>query len=332
MRPDSKLWIVPVAGGTPRLMRCNTSLMNSWHSFSPNGRWMVFSSKGNRPYTQMFLTHIDEAGNDSPAILIENNTAANRAVNLPEFVNTVYDEFAGISVPAVDHYEHFSRGNQLAREGRTAEAIVEYEKALEGEWTDWRINDWRIHDSLSKVLLQIGQTERALEHINESLKLNPYNAEMHGNLGYILFEQGQLKRARQHLDMSVRLGPGIATTWYSRGTLRLTVGDNDGAIADYDEAIRLNPAYIEALNGRGIARRTAGELDGALADFNRGIELGSIDTATWYFRALVHQELGRPAEAERDAHRASELCPSSSPRCAVIDALLKELQALSAEP
>jgi Tol biopolymer transport system component len=38
MRPDSKLYIVPAAGGTARLMNCNTSLMNSWHSFSPNGR------------------------------------------------------------------------------------------------------------------------------------------------------------------------------------------------------------------------------------------------------------------------------------------------------
>ena len=41
-------------------MNCNTPLMNSWHSFSPNGRWLVFSSKSRSPYTQMFLTHIDE--------------------------------------------------------------------------------------------------------------------------------------------------------------------------------------------------------------------------------------------------------------------------------
>jgi len=45
------------------------------------------SSKSRGPYTKMFLTHIDEQGNDSPAILIDNATAANRAVNIPEFVN-----------------------------------------------------------------------------------------------------------------------------------------------------------------------------------------------------------------------------------------------------
>ena len=49
--------------------------MNSWHTFSPNGRWMAFSSKSRSPYTQMYLTHIDENGNDSPPILVDNTTA-----------------------------------------------------------------------------------------------------------------------------------------------------------------------------------------------------------------------------------------------------------------
>ena len=34
--------------------------MNSWHSFSPNGRWLVFSSKPPSLYTRLYLTHIDE--------------------------------------------------------------------------------------------------------------------------------------------------------------------------------------------------------------------------------------------------------------------------------
>ena len=87
MRPDSQLYIVPFEGGTARRLSCNTSRMNSWHSFSPNGRWLAFSSKGRSMYTQMYLTHIDAKGHDSPAILIENATAANRGVNIPEFVS-----------------------------------------------------------------------------------------------------------------------------------------------------------------------------------------------------------------------------------------------------
>lgn len=102
MRPDSQLYIVPFTGGAARRLRANTRLMNSWHSFSPNGRWLVFSSKARSPYTQMYLTHIDENGNDSPAILIDNATAANRAVNIPEFVNIPADLIDEIKVNVAD--------------------------------------------------------------------------------------------------------------------------------------------------------------------------------------------------------------------------------------
>jgi hypothetical protein len=102
MRPDSQLYILPSQGGVARKLRANTRLMNSWHSFSPNGRWLVFSSKARSPYTQMYLTHIDENGNDSPAILIDNATAANRAVNIPEFVNIPGDGIEDIQVHVAD--------------------------------------------------------------------------------------------------------------------------------------------------------------------------------------------------------------------------------------
>jgi Tol biopolymer transport system component len=102
MRPDSQLYIVPFAGGEARRLRANTRLMNSWHSFSPNGRWLVFSSKSRSPYTQMYLTHIDENGNSSPPIYIDNATAANRAVNIPEFVNNDADAIDQIEVHVAD--------------------------------------------------------------------------------------------------------------------------------------------------------------------------------------------------------------------------------------
>ena len=46
----------------------------------------------------MYLTHIDEQGNSSPPILIDNTTASNRAVNIPEFVNISPDGIDQIEV------------------------------------------------------------------------------------------------------------------------------------------------------------------------------------------------------------------------------------------
>ena len=87
LQPDSELFIIPAKGGTPRRMRCNRDRFNSWHSFSPNGKWMLFSSKTNSLYTEIFLTHIDENGMDSPPVCLSRFSEERYAANVPEFVN-----------------------------------------------------------------------------------------------------------------------------------------------------------------------------------------------------------------------------------------------------
>lgn len=98
-RPDSTLSIMPAGGGTPRRMRCNAlGRMNSWHSFSPNGHWLVFASKASGPLTQLWLTHIDENGVDTVPVMLEGFVADGMAGNIPEFVNWQTDELQQIVV------------------------------------------------------------------------------------------------------------------------------------------------------------------------------------------------------------------------------------------
>ena len=214
MRPDGKLHIVPLEGGESRELACSLPLMNSWHSFSPNGKWLVWSSKSFTPYTQMFLSHLDADGNASPAVLIENATAANRAVNIPEFVNTEYDAFKKIDVPAVDHWRHFARGAELADAGDHQAAVAEYRQSLEGKQHDWRSNDWQTHANMSKSLMALGDADGALEHIRESLRLHPNNVEMHTNYGYLLLQKGVPEEALAHLDAAVKIDPYQARPWF----------------------------------------------------------------------------------------------------------------------
>ena len=87
LMPDSRLYIVPVKGGTPRLLDCNLYAMNSWHAWSPNGKWIVFSSKGLSIFTDLFLAHIDEKGNASLPVLIDRAREYERVCNYPEFIN-----------------------------------------------------------------------------------------------------------------------------------------------------------------------------------------------------------------------------------------------------
>jgi tetratricopeptide (TPR) repeat protein len=205
MRPDSELYIVPAAGGKSRRMRCNTSLLNSWHSFSPNGRWLVFSSKSLSPYTQMFLTHLDEQGNDSPAIRIENATAANRAVNIPEFVNIAADGLAAIDVPAVEVYRRFSRAVTLTGEGRYDAAVDEWKQVVE-----LAPGDVKARSNLGLALAQQGKLDEALEQLRQALAQNPSYAAGHNNAALVLESLGRIDEAIAHWELALRLDPALS--------------------------------------------------------------------------------------------------------------------------
>ena len=194
MRPDGQLFIVPATGGTARRMNCNTPLMNSWHSFSPNGRWLVFSSKSRSPYTQMFLTHIDESGEDSPAILIENATAANRAVNIPEFVNIPPDGMEKIETPAADYARHSDLAIEAMKNRQYEDAVLEWNKALELDPTEPRV-----HNNLGVALMETGKVDEAIAHYRKALALNPKYSEACNNLGEALGRQ----RRRQGGDRAL---------------------------------------------------------------------------------------------------------------------------------
>ena len=153
MRPDSKLYIVPFEGGEARRLSAQYPADELLAQLFPNGRWLVFSSKSRSPYTQMFLTHLDEEGNDSPAILIENATAANRAVNIPEFVNIPPDGMQKIDVPATDFYRLYNPATSGAEE-RARRGGGVWKKAIELD-----PEDPKAHYNLAVSLQQLGRLD-----------------------------------------------------------------------------------------------------------------------------------------------------------------------------
>ncbi len=204
LRPDSELWIVPFGGGEARRLRCNTALMNSWHSFNPSGRWMVFSSKANTPYTQMFLTHLDESGESSPPILIPDATAANRAVNIPEFVNTAYDNLQAIEAPSVEHYRYFNEALAQLKAERWPEAIATLEQALALE-----PKSAKSRLLLGTALWRAGRQEEALGQYEQAVALDPGRVEAHYSLSFTLF----LMERQAEGIAAFKRGFGVAPRW-----------------------------------------------------------------------------------------------------------------------
>jgi len=326
MRPDSELYIVQASGGVARRMNCNALPMNSWHSFSPNGRWLVFSSKRRSPYTRMYLTHIDENGNDSPAILIDNVAAANRAVNIPEFVNVPQDGFSKLDVPAADFYAMFDRAWSLAEKGNYKAAISEWNAALainpgdaraqnnlafalarEGRLDEailhWRnalaVNDEyaEVHRNLGQALLEKGDIDGAAAHLRKAAAAYPQDARLHASLGAALLRTGRLDEAIARLNGAIKLDHTDAAAHYNLGLALQRKGSADLAIAQYESALRLDPKDAQAHNDLAVALMQKRRIDDAIGHFTRAVELNRQFAQAYFNLGNARYLQGRNREA-----------------------------------
>jgi tetratricopeptide (TPR) repeat protein len=276
-------------------MRCNTPLMNSWHSFSPNGRWMVFSSKGRSPYTQMYLTHIDEDGNDTPAILIENATAANRAVNIPEFVNIPPDGLMAVDSPATEFYRLFDLALDLSRKNRYEAAIPEWRKALELSAED---DDAKhVHYNLAVALTETGRGDEAMEHLRKVLATDPKHPQANANLGVALARKGSLDEALPLLEKAADLAPLDVKNLINLAGALTETGRPAEAVRRCRQALVIDPGYHDAHNNLAVALVMTGELEEAIPHFEKALaaEPESVE---------IHYNLGRVLLTRKRAEEA----------------------------
>jgi type IV pilus biogenesis/stability protein PilW len=325
MRPDSLLYIMPLAGGKPRRMNCNLSLMNSWHSFSPNGRWMVFSSKANTPYTQMFLTHIDENGNDSPAVLVPGSTAANRAVNIPEFVNLAPDAKMSIDAPAVDYRRHLDRAADLLRTNSLEEAFSELQTA-----DAMKPGFAETLAAMGYYYRQKGNDERAIALFEKALTIDPENWGAHNFYGVTLFHMGKYDEAVQHFQSAIRVNPLNAQSLTNMGALQFSRGNVESAKKYFEEAIDSTPRYGKAHFNLAMVLTREGQFANAAARYEECLkyaadDLDTISNLAWLYATCPDDAVRRGPRALDLARQFERLANGSAGGPRVFDILAAAL-------
>jgi tetratricopeptide (TPR) repeat protein len=310
LQPDSALYIIPAEGGEARRLKCNTSRMNSWHSWSPNSRWLVFSSKVNSPYTQLFLTHIDEQGESSPPVVLANFTAPDRAANIPEFVNAPAGAIEKISEQFLNDYSHVRAGFFAELSGDVDLGIAEYEKAL-------TINPscGPAHQRLGFLLYNLKhKPDEGLAHTTAALRLDPSNGFAHYDLGQALRNQGKLDPALVHLAQAVQLTPTNSTVLYNPAEMHCSLGEVLLAKARANEAaevltraVSLDPKNARAHYYLALAQAAQGMLEQPLQHYSSACSLQpAVDTVPelHYLLSVNYAKAGQPQEALKSAQKA----------------------------
>jgi len=315
LQPDSELYIIPAQGGEARRLECNTRRMNSWHSWSPNSRWLVFSSKANSDYTQLFLAHIDEQGRSSPAVLLANFTAPDRAANIPEFVNAKPSAIRRIQERFLDDYSFQRAGDALSKGGDADGAISQYEKALA-----LNPKNAAAHNNLGFLLCNVkGRYKEGIAHALEAVQLDPNNPRPHFNLGVALLHEQELDQAIVHLSEAGRRMPGDLEAQYKLGTLHYHLGvallrkeKTAEAVEHLSEAARLDPknaefrlALTQALSRQGKSGEAAGQLSEA-------VRLDPNNAGLRYALAQALLGQGKFKEAVDQVYEAVRLDPNNA--------------------
>ncbi len=336
LMPDSELYIVPAEGGEARRLRANTPLMNSWHSWSSNGRWLVFSSKVNTPYTQLFLTHIDEDGESTPPVVLERFTGTDRAANIPEFVPLPAAAIAKIKEQFLDAYSFLRAGManertgnypdavrsyqrglavepenvellnalgfSLFQQGKSQEAVVELEKALA---IDPR--HAKAHNNMALAAIDLGELEMAEAHYVESLAIEAQPA-IHNDLGFVLERQGMTEEAIEQYRASLALDPGSASAHYNLAASLARSGEFAEAERHFRAALAASPSP-QTFVGLGIVLKEQGRVDEGIAMLRDAIESAPEQPAAYDQLATILVEQGMLEEAASNYRQLVRLRP-----------------------
>ena len=170
---------------------------------------------------------------------------------------------------AIYHAEYHSRlGSLLLDRGQVDEAVEHLQKAVV-----LQPDDAANHYNLGAVFAKQGQSDEAIHQLKETLRLKPDDADAHNHLGEALAMKGQVGAAISQLREALRLKPDNADAHNNLGIALGQDGRTSEAIPEFREALRLKPDHAEAHNHLGVALFKQGQVDEAISHYQQALRL-----------------------------------------------------------
>jgi tetratricopeptide (TPR) repeat protein len=153
-----------------------------------------------------------------------------------------------------------------------------------------------------------GRVQEALAEVRALADAHPAQARVLLELGLTLSVwAGAPEEALPVLARALALAPGLLAARLQRALALARLGRHAEALAEYDalEAARYRNALL-LHSRRAVSREAVGDGPGAAADWTRALAEEPRNPWLLERRALVHERLGRLAEAEADLSLALE--------------------------
>jgi tetratricopeptide (TPR) repeat protein len=171
---------------------------------------------------------------------------------------------------------------------------------------------WMAHYNLGITLNEQGDTDGAISHYREAVKLWPGYAEAHYNLGRLLVQKGQLDEAITHYEKALEINPDDAEAHNNLGAALFASGREDEAIVHYRKALTIRRDYADASCNLASALLSKSDLDGAIAFYSACLGVSPNQPEAQYNLASALFRTGRTDEAIVHYQKVLELLPENA--------------------
>ena len=165
-------------------------------------------------------------------------------------------------------------------------------------------------NQLGMKLFEQGRTAEALVQFERAVAAAPYFAAAWMNIAGCKATLGDHQSAVDCYTKAIAIDPRIMLAWNGRALANLQLQRFAEAFADFEQALALEPESLDLVYNRGVAAAAVGRPDLAVADMTLVIAHDPQRAAAWQQRGVALAALERSDDALADLQRATELDPS----------------------
>ena len=205
-----------------------------------------------------------------------------------------------------NYFAHYKLGDALAEQGRNAEAISHYYKALRTKSKYWP----GIYLNLGVALMEVDKIDESIDNLSKAIQIKPDFAEAHNNMGIALERQGNFTEAVRHYREALRIKPDCGEAHNNIGVALEKQGNFSEAIGHYLKALQISSKYASAHSNLGNALAHQGNYLDAIFHYNEALQINPNYPEAYYNLGRLYANKGKTEAAIMFYKKAMQLNPN----------------------
>ncbi|MGB3239891.1 MAG: tetratricopeptide repeat protein [Geitlerinemataceae cyanobacterium] len=197
------------------------------------------------------------------------------------------------------------QGDRLVLDGRYAEAIATYNRALLV-----RRDAHQVWNNQGNAFFYLEQYERAISAYDKALQLKPDYAVAWNNRGSTIAQWQRFPEALTCYEKALEFHPTYAEAWYNRGLILYELGQYTESLLSYDRAVPQWRDQPQLWRHRGRVLVALKQYTAAIAAYDKALQLTPEDLELSYRKAGCYALQGNIDLASETLQQAIDGCES----------------------